>query len=42
MFGTPATGELVQFRVYRDADNGSDTHTGDAQLIGIKIYYGKS
>lgn len=37
--GTPAAGELVIFRLYRDADDGSDTLTGDAKLIGLKIYY---
>lgn len=37
--GTPGAEELVAFRVYRDADNGSDTMTGDAQLLGVKIHY---
>ena len=37
--GTPAAGELAQFRAYRDADNGSDTHSDDAMLLGIKIIY---
>lgn len=32
-------GELVQFRVYRNADDGGDTLTVDAQLVGIKITY---
>lgn len=36
--GTPAAGELVQFRVYRDI---SDTLTADALLLGLKIYYTK-
>lgn len=35
--GTPAAGEFVQFRVYRDADNGSDTMTGDAEVLAIEI-----
>ena len=35
--GTPATGEPVLFRIYRDV--ATDTLTGDAKLIGIKIYY---
>lgn len=39
--GTPVAGEVVQFRVYRDADDGSDTLDADALLIGIKIYYVK-
>lgn len=40
--GTPAAGELVQFRVYRDADAGGDTLSGDASLVGVKIYFTKS
>jgi hypothetical protein len=40
--GTPASGQLVQFRVYRDADAGGDTLAADAQLLGVKIYYQKS
>lgn len=40
--GTPAAGELVQFRVYRDADDGVDALDADAQLLGLKVYYGKS
>lgn len=38
--GSPAAGELVQFRVWRDAAN--DTLAADAKLIGIKIHYSKS
>lgn len=34
--GTPAAGELVQFRVYRDVN---DTLAADALLLGIKIYF---
>lgn len=33
---TPAAGEFVQFRVYRDI---ADTLAADAKLLGIKIYY---
>lgn len=40
--GGPAAGELVQFRVYRDADNGSDTLGADARLLGVKVYYSRS
>lgn len=40
--GTPAGGELCVFRVYRDADDGSDTLSGDAKLIGIRLYYNVS
>lgn len=38
--GTPAKGDQVYFRVYRDADNGSDTLSGDARLIAVKIKFG--
>jgi len=34
--------ELVQFRVYRDADNGSDNYDDDALLIGVMITFGRS
>jgi len=37
--GTPAGSELVQFRAYRDADNGSDNLSGDAGLVGIMITF---
>jgi len=37
--GTPGAEEYVAFRVYRDANNGSDTMTGDARLMGVKIHY---
>ena len=40
--GTPAAGQLVQFRVYRDADAAGDTHSADAKLLAIKVYYGKA
>lgn len=36
--GTPAAGDLVVFRVWRDASN--DTLAADARLIAIKIDYG--
>lgn len=38
--GTPAGGQLVQLRAYRDADNGSDNLAADARLIAVKIEYG--
>ena len=38
--GTPAAGELVQFRAFRDAAN--DTGDDDARLLGIKVYYTKA
>jgi len=37
--GTPAAEDWVAFRVYRDADNGSDTLAADARLVGVTIYY---
>lgn len=39
--GTPAKGDLLFLRVYRDADAGGDTLNGvDARLIGITIKFG--
>lgn len=35
--GTPAEGDLVLFRVFRDAD--TDTATEDARLVGIKLFF---
>jgi hypothetical protein len=35
--GTPATGEPVLFRIYRDT--AADNLSADAKLIGLKIYY---
>jgi hypothetical protein len=40
--GTPAAGELIQLRAYRDANAGGDTLAADALLIGIKVYYTKA
>jgi hypothetical protein len=37
--GGPAGGELVNIKVYRDADNGSDTLAVDARLIGVRLEY---
>ena len=37
--GSPADNDMTFFQVYRDAADGSDTFTGDARLIGIKMYY---
>jgi hypothetical protein len=37
--GTPAAGELVQFRVSRDANAGGDTLAGDALLLGVMIAF---
>lgn len=30
-------GEVLQLKLFRDADNGSDTLTGDAKLVGITL-----
>lgn len=38
--GTPAGGELVQFRVFRDAGAVGDTLTVDARLIAVVLEYG--
>lgn len=37
--GTPAASELVVFRAYRDADNGSDNLAADARLIAVRITF---
>lgn len=37
--GTPAAGETVVFRVYRDANNAADTLNADAKLIAVEITY---
>lgn len=37
--GTPAASELVQFRAYRDADNGSDNLAVDARLLAVRVMF---
>lgn len=37
--GSPAGGQLVQLKIYRDADAGGDTLNGDARLIAVQIEY---
>jgi hypothetical protein len=37
--GTPATGDLVEFRIHRDPSNGSDTMAVDARLHGVLLLY---
>ena len=37
--GSPAAGDEVFFQVTRDADNGSDTLSADAKLLGIKLFF---
>ena len=36
--GFIAAGEVVRMRVTRDADNGSDTLVGDAELVSVEVY----
>lgn len=33
------TGDLLFLRLYRDADNASDTMSGDAQVVGVIVEY---
>lgn len=40
--GTPALGDLTILEFYRDADNGSDTYTQDARLLGVVMQYQES
>jgi hypothetical protein len=37
--GTPATGDIVVFQVYRLPSDGSDTMAVDARLHGVKLFY---
>jgi len=37
--GTPAVDQQTYFQLYRDADAGGDTFTGDARVLGIKIFF---
>jgi hypothetical protein len=37
--GSPAAGEQTYFQLYRAATDGSDTFTGDARVLGIKIFF---
>lgn len=37
--GTPAVGDEVFFRVYRDAAAGGDTLAADALLLGVVLFY---
>lgn len=37
--GTPANHDCVVFNIYRDADNASDTLTGDARLLGVRLMF---
>jgi len=37
--GSPAAGEQTYFQLFRDAADGSDTFTGDARVLGIRIFF---
>jgi len=37
--GSPAGGQYIQLKVYRDADAGGDTLAADARLLAVKIEY---
>ena len=37
--GSPADDDYTFFQLYRDAADGSDTFTGDARELGIKLFY---
>jgi hypothetical protein len=37
--GSPADDDQTFFQLYRDAADGSDTFTGDARVLGIKLFY---
>jgi hypothetical protein len=39
--GTPAAGELVQFRVQRLPNDGDDSMAVDAKLLGVMLTYGR-
>ena len=37
--GSPADDDQTFFQLYRDAADGSDTFTGEARVLGIKVFY---
>ena len=37
--GSPADDDQTFFQLYRDAADGSDTFSGDARVLGIKLFY---
>ena len=37
--GSPADDDYTFFQLYRDAADGSDDFTGDARVLGIKLFY---
>lgn len=37
--GSPAAGSLIQFRLYRDPDNGSDTLAQTVSIVGVRVFF---
>jgi hypothetical protein len=37
--GSPAAGDAIFFRIFRDVSDAADTATEDARLIGVKIFF---
>jgi hypothetical protein len=37
--GTPAAGDAVFFRIFRDVSDAADTAAEDARLIGVKVFF---
>jgi len=37
--GSPADDDYTFFQIFRNAADGSDDFTGDARLLGIKLFY---
>tara|TARA_R110000823_G_scaffold91674_3_gene201754 strand:- start:996 stop:1499 length:504 start_codon:yes stop_codon:yes gene_type:complete len=37
--GSPAVDQLTYFQFFRDAADGADNFTGEARLLGVKIFY---
>ena len=37
--GSPAAGELTYFQLFRNANDGGDTFTADARVLGVKIFF---
>jgi len=37
--GSPAAGEQTYFQLYRDAAAGGDTFTGEARVLGIRLFF---
>ena len=40
--GTPAPGETIWFRVFRNATVAADTYNQDARLLGVRLYFSTS